>query len=91
MEQKFYICKHQRETNESFYELVTYILNEPAVSIVTKNVSESDTPIVTYMLNEPDTPIVIKNESESDILIVTKDESESYNSRVPCVENELKY
>lgn len=43
------------------------------------------------MLNEPDTPIVIENESESDIPIVTKDESESYNSRVPCVENELKY
>lgn len=49
------------------------------MSIVTKNVSESDIPIVTYMLNEPDTLIVIKNESES------------YNSRVPCVENELKY
>ncbi len=55
------------------------MLNEPAVPIVTKNVSELFYELVTYILNEPDTPIV------------TKDESESYNSRVPCVENESKY
>lgn len=41
--------------------------------------NESFYELVTYMLNEPDIPIVTKNESES------------YNSRVPCVENELKY